>query len=88
MVTLLSMGVLAAVVAAVAVSVSTTANVSLQGASWQEALMAAEAGADTAMASFRVALDESQYWSSSSNALSDTQIGATELRQSIGQAGI
>lgn len=76
-VTLITLAVLAAAVSAVSVSVSTTANVSLQAASWQEAIMAAEAGADTAMASFRVALDEATYWNTIDNALSDQKTGAT-----------
>ena len=72
---LLTLAILSFAIAAIAVSVSTTANVSLQAASWQEAEMAAEAGADTAMACFQAALNESSSWSSTPsvpNALTDT----------------
>ena len=77
-ISMVTMAVLAFAAAAISVSVSTTANVSLQAATWQEAIMAAEAGADTAMASFRVALDEGPtLWNDTSNALTDTKTGAT-----------
>jgi hypothetical protein len=79
-ITLIMLAVLAVAVAAVSVSVSTTANVSLQAASWQEALMAAEAGADLTMASFQKALTEGQspsLWNDSTNALSDLKSGST-----------
>ena len=81
-ITLITLAALAAAVAAVSVSVSTTANVSLQAASWQEALMAAEAGADTATACFGVALSEGSVgspvpWNDTTNALSDVKTAAT-----------
>lgn len=92
-VSLITLAVLAFAAAALSVSVSTTANVSLQAATWQEAIMAAEAGADTALASLRVALDEgsvvvngttTSYWNDAVgtppvgvNALTDFKTGAT-----------
>jgi hypothetical protein len=87
---MVTLGILGFAAAAISVSVSSSANVSLQAASWQEALMAAEAGADTAMASFRVALDEPQYWTTTSpaNALTDTQTGATAWPSASPPAGI
>jgi hypothetical protein len=77
LIAMIVLAVLGFAAAAISVSVSTSANVSLQAATWQESIMAAEAGADTAMASFRAALDEGTKWNLSANALSDTKAGAT-----------